>query len=554
MKTALLFSLVLLAASPLIGQQPNYPYSTVQVPGATGGPPSAGGVNATQYEINGVPISVSGGPFLPLEGGVPMTGNLPIIPPAQLLANENNTLRVDAYPSGGCTANSVTSTTQLGCAFNSAVAKAVTTGNSVTLLIGTGYYFTDVELIEPTAGFYSVNLIGSGMNTTFILPSVSFASPLMVKKGGYANLFLSDLTFQPNYNATACYELAYLSNFVIRNVNCIAQITGTAHAIQIGASGAFASGGVIDNVWASPDYVIGQTYASLTAVSGSGGVSSVTVNSGGTYPTSAYGVVYFNDPHHYCTVLPTATATFTSTAVTSITMVTNGTCSGGLPDVVVQQQQNIAIGADLWVSDTSVLNMQPNVGIIGAEIHGGNNSVIHAHPTSVQTGIVINNSGNTLLAGTECDAIGSVCLEQATTQGISVVGTNPYTYANLNGSAVMKFDSTSDAGSFSSPGDLCPSVTPTDYQEFITGTGVVLPGGIGWPSAFSVVSNDQSCASSTKTDYAAATGHFTSLNANTSITTPLVNTTTNCSSSASPAVCAAAPAGSAAMPTNAVSS
>ncbi len=44
------------------------------------------------------------------------------------------------------------------------------------------------------------------------------------------------------------------------------------------------------------------------------------------------------------------------------------------------------------------------------------------------------------------------------------------------------------------------------------------------------------------------------LNANTALTTPLVDTTTNCSSSASPAVCAAAPAGSAALPTNAVSS
>lgn len=78
MKNTLLFLITLLTASSLFGQQPNYPYSTVQVPGATGGPPSAGGVNATQYEINGVPISVSGGPFLPLAGGAgnPMSGAL----------------------------------------------------------------------------------------------------------------------------------------------------------------------------------------------------------------------------------------------------------------------------------------------------------------------------------------------------------------------------------------------------------------------------------------------------------------------------------------------
>ena len=73
-KLLLLFGL--LVTCPLIGQTPNYPYSTVQVPGATGGPPQAGGVNATQYEINGVPISssaCSGGPCLPLAGGT-MTG------------------------------------------------------------------------------------------------------------------------------------------------------------------------------------------------------------------------------------------------------------------------------------------------------------------------------------------------------------------------------------------------------------------------------------------------------------------------------------------------
>lgn len=69
------------------------------------------------------------------------------------------------------------------------------------------------------------------------------------------------------------------------------------------------------------------------------------------------------------------------------------------------------------------------------------------------------------------------------------------------------------------------------------------------------VAGVEAAATCTNTTAAATAAFWAgSLNANTSITTPLVNTTTNCSSSASPAVCAAAPAGSVALPTNAVSS
>lgn len=151
MKNTLLFLITLLVASPLFGQQPNYPYSTVQVPGATGGPPSAGGVNATGYEINGVPISsaaCSGGPCLPLAGGTMTgaTGGAPIaggINATQYLLNGVPVVAINENPS-------------------------VSGGPNILLDSDLGQYVDDVTAIALLSNAHiqqQVNFLGIGIST-----------------------------------------------------------------------------------------------------------------------------------------------------------------------------------------------------------------------------------------------------------------------------------------------------------------------------------------------------------------------------------------------------
>lgn len=187
MKTSLLFLLAFFATSPLIGQVPNYPYSTLQMAGATGGPPSAGGVNATGYEINGTPISsaaCSGGPCLPLAGGT-MTGTL-----------INDALTggtIDSAVIGGITPAAVTGTTVTASASGAGVltlngatsGTATITAPSIAGTATNPFIFSNSISSPnyPTAGTY-YQAEGYAGNAQAASPNATYCSGVIIPPGG----------------------------------------------------------------------------------------------------------------------------------------------------------------------------------------------------------------------------------------------------------------------------------------------------------------------------------------------------------------------------------
>lgn len=453
--------------------------------------PSTGTVTSTSGTTN--QIDVATGTTTPVISLDPA-----IILPGTLKGAQVNAQRyADGAPSSCTTTSGGALTHQADCAFYQARDAAVASGNSVDLNFGNGFYLAFTQWVEPPAGFYSVNLKGAAMNSTFLLIETSLGSvPFLFKTAGNAYLTVRDLTINANNDANSCMDLFFLDGFQIENVNCEHVLTGSDHALQIGSPSGFALDGVIRNLITSPPYNIGQTYASLTAT-GSTSVTGITINSGGNYPNSSQAVGIVNDPHQYCVGNePTFTPTFTGTAITGTTITNAGTCSGGLPDLAVMQQQSLTTaGMRLYVSDSTIQDIQPNVGITGAIIYGGNNTILHPHPTAIQNGLVINNSGNAFIESPELDTIGTAGIIFSTTQQVVVSGVIPYTGNHaLPGSAIFQFGSTSDNVAITGEGDLCPGGAPADYQEFIGPSGILVTGTSGWPTGVSVTGHDKSCA------------------------------------------------------------
>lgn len=220
MKLIRLILLGFFATSPLIGQS-NYPYSTLQMSGATGGPPSAGGGNFTQLLINGVAVGAgsvtgvsgtvnqidsSGGttPTLSLDSAIQLPGTLvgtslnnwayvdgftsalyPGIGQAQVaFASTNEPLcqavsysaanYISVATGNGATTPGTNSAvwypvqnantpTQLDCAFYYTAAANQTAGRASALMFGNTIsfstdYATSIGLLEPI--LYRVSLIG----------------------------------------------------------------------------------------------------------------------------------------------------------------------------------------------------------------------------------------------------------------------------------------------------------------------------------------------------------------------------------------------------------
>jgi hypothetical protein len=261
---------------------------------------------------------------------------------------------------------------------------------------------------------------------------------------------------------------------------------------QIGSNSGFASGGVIDNVTASPPYGISQTFATITPTFTS--TSLTALSCGGTCGASynaTYATGIVNDPHKVCTTLPAFTVAITSGAISGFTITNAGNCSSA-PDFLVMNQQNIAVGMQLYVSDSVISNVEANNGIIGAELYGGNNAILHLHPTSVQTCFAINNVGNGSFNGLEPDTCGTAAVKFVTNQATVVSGLSSFGAGgpHLPGTATFQFTSTSNNVNIMGVGALCPVACSTDYQEFIGPSGVLVPGGTGWPAGATVLGND----------------------------------------------------------------
>ena len=314
---------------------------------------------------------------------------------------------------------------------------------------------------------------------------------MILKAGGPADFQMKDLTINAQNNANSCYDIIAADGFNVSRVNCQGVITGSDHMLQMGSQADFAMDGQFVDNWASPPYQINYTNATLTPTySGSGltGLSCGTNCGSGYVPAYAVGIV--NDPHHYCASLPTFTPTITAGGISGLTINSAGSCSKP-PDFQVINQQKITYGMKLYISDSSIEDIQPNNGINGAIIYGGNNLIKHPHPTAIQNGLVINNSGNASIVGAELDTLFSVGISFQTTQCVSVTGTLPYEGShNLPGLALYQFGSSGDNVQFGQLGALCQWGCPTDFQEFIGPSGVLTPYGTNWPAGVSVVGND----------------------------------------------------------------
>jgi hypothetical protein len=400
----------------------------------------------------------------------------------------------------------VTYTTQLDCAFYSAVVAATAARNSVALILGQNYYNSCAELVEPT-GFYTVDIIGQSMRTSFINKICSTPSRPVIFKGEpvqFGNLVIKDLTIQANNNANSCMDLWGVNSGDLEEIDCIGVINGSDHFVQLGEPGHFSKGGfgqsTIRHLTASSPYSERGTEATVTANVVSGAVTSYTVKKRGAgYSTTdlvveIYGYGTGTSP---CTVLPTARATVSRGAVIAVTPVTNGSGCTGTIDVQVLNLYNVKYGFDLNVSDSLIEDLISLVGTdAGAGLHvaGGNNAIVHAHPTNIPVGIVNASLTNNAYFGTECDTVSHYCFDFEGSSGSSVTGTNTYTNGHvLPGFSDFYFGSGAHNVTFGAQGNLCSNgAVPTDFHEFITqsgpyDTGKPLPAGV------SVSSNDESC-------------------------------------------------------------
>lgn len=415
-----------------------------------------------------------------------------------------NAVRYAAGAPSSCTTTSGGALThQADCAFYQAVDVAVSTHNSVDLVFGNGYWNAFKQWVEPTAGFYNVNIIGTSQNGTFIQELSPIPTKAMfIKTAGSAFFYMRDITWITNANAGSCFDLTGgMDGGEIRNVNCepgvSTAVSGLDHAAQLGSPSSYAEDFVISNLIISPPYSIGQTFATITgtltgtALTGLSCGATCGANYNATYAT---GIV--NDPNNYCSASePTFTVTITSGAISAFNITNAGNCTQ-LPDFIVMGQLAITYGLKAYVSDSQINYLEPNVGITGTVIYGGNNTLYHAHPTTIQYGLRFDSSSaaSAVFDGTECDTIGTACFQfSGIGGGTTIVSTIPYIAGHLPGSSIYQFLAGAANFAFGPQGDLCPGATPTDYHEFIGTTGPVVPGGIGWPAGSSMVGNDHSC-------------------------------------------------------------
>ncbi len=390
-------------------------------------------------------------------------------------------------------------TNQADCAFFRAV-DAHTAGQGIDLNFPDGFVPKCANWVQPTDGGF-VNLIGGSISGTTIVQNCNTPTvPMMASASGFPTITMRNLTFYANAQASSCFDLLGGSTAgTIENVTCdyvaTTAVSGSDHFLQIGNAVNFAQDLVIRNlaIGGAP-YSLPTSLASLTAT-GSTSVNGITINSGGGgyAPTYATGIV--NDPHGYCTANePTFTVTLTGGVVTGTTITRAGTCSGGLPDLNVLNQYPVTYAAKLYASDSKIDYLFPSAGITGAIVFGGMNSFYHAHPELIQFGLV-NNASASHFSGTECDTIASVCMQFQGTGGAAVEGTKAYTaHSNGNaGAAVYQFAAGATDVNFGPQSNLCSGGTPTDYQEFTSATGILVPGGPGWPSGTSITGNDHAC-------------------------------------------------------------
>jgi hypothetical protein len=420
----------------------------------------------------------------------------------------NHRVWADGFP-GTCSGGTV----QADCAYIGALNLSNSTGNSTVLLFGALNGYTKCnEWLQPTGGFWGVDIIGSGMGATFIRQTCSIpTSPMIAKLGTTGAYFiLKDITFDANNDAGSCFDYlagvaagGEISHVACQNVLPTAT-SGLDHYVQVGnhSASVFAEDVDINTLSIQPPYGINPTtFATLVANMSGTSLSTVTVSAGGSYSTGQQAVAKagVNDPHSFCSVLPVlGTPTFSTLAVATVPVISGGTCSAA-PDIYVIPQVQVTYGAKLDMSDSTVTHLEAASGITGSWAFGANTVYTHIHCILVQNCIEIQGGGS--YNGTEADTVASVVFKidnTSTAKGISFTNSSAVTQVggqHLPGGVIWQFPTSTYAANIAANNQLCPgNAASPDYQEFtVAGAGPVAPGATGWPTGVSVYGNDQTC-------------------------------------------------------------
>jgi hypothetical protein len=163
-------------------------------------------------------------------------------------------------------------------------------------------------------------------------------------------------------------------------------------------------------------------------------------------------------------------------------------CSGTIT-VEVVPMSNIAVGMDVWASDSMLDYIIPGSTLMGIVNHSGNVTYNHAHPTG--TGIGVQSKGNVVFNDTEIDTNYKWGFDFLSgTNSAKVEGTNTFG----NAAPLNMFHMASDATvQFGPQTNLCVAATPADYHEFLMPYGTFEAKGF-LPRGSSVAPNDTVCS------------------------------------------------------------
>jgi hypothetical protein len=321
------------------------------------------------------------------------------------------------------------------CAFYTAAAGIVSGTGTVadggigaTLhLGGTGIYYTNLGLIEPTVGSAGqgvVNIIGYGRTMTTIKQQTATNSsnctleqPPTLNSYAFASFIWEGFTVDGNWlNIPTCVYGA--QQFTMRDMVIADAPDGSDHQIEFGNASNTATSWVFEPQVENVDLGQFKGFGSGAVVSTtvSGGVPSFTITNGGSGYTSAETKVILggtSDFGHACGSMGTTTATISGGAITGITSSATGCVSPVY--TIVFGGANVSYGYKLSnVSDAKNLRNMTNGGVgnvAGMYISDVGNAIkiYNYHPEATVEGL--QNNGTADVYSLQCDTVFQYCVD-----------------------------------------------------------------------------------------------------------------------------------------------
>lgn len=529
--------------------------------GATGGAPIAGGINATQLEVNGAPtineinvVSVDAYPSgFGSNQGFYNSGTT--YPPCTLI-NSGGALYLSASASTGSTPSNtsavwafISSTSITGfnprladCAFAVATAYTQSTGLSSVLKFGSAGIYTKCAPWELSAtGLGTVSLEGTYFDvnharyTTLTQYSGggcgAIAEPMVVhypdpSHSSNVNLFIRNIGFFNSGLTNGVLEIdgaimPELTNVFIRDVE-----SADYPSLKVGSS-ALTGGLVTDprfygevDIASYPGSETSVTPANVTVTQSGGTVTGYTVVSGGSY-SSITGVSvlftgYAPSSSAPCTTMPSQpTLTFTGSGPYVLSSIATGATPGsGCASTLYAQVVPNAVQSSLVTFDNASdghlsgdLNIGGDSTACGLKInnHGGNVfsgkvHIVGGNGNVIPIGICDTNGGATF-DNYVCDTINQLCFSSTGTHGPDTFF-NETKYWNSAGAPQPGAGNliVGSGASVQIYNGICSSTglqSNGGYQEYMTPTG---PVGVATPLTQVATVNNLHCDGSATTD------------------------------------------------------